>query len=108
MKVPVAERIAFRKVREDASDPLSEPGLRGCEACETTTHDFSDRRQRIRRAGRIDPGMDFAREAARGKHKPWLLANHREEIRTLQMFHHEARTPVDDNLLVGLRYGHAC
>jgi len=107
VKVPVAKHIAVRKVREDASDPLSKPGLRGCQACQTTTHNVSDRWQRNRRAGSIDPGMDFAREAARGKHEPWLLANHREEIRALQMFHHEARAPVDDNLFVGPRYGHA-
>jgi hypothetical protein len=51
--------------------------------------------------------MDISREAAREKHEPRLLANDREKIRALQMFHHEARAPVDHNLLVDLRYGNA-
>ena len=83
MKVPVAERITVWKMREDAPDPLSERGLRACQACETTTRNLHDRGQRSRRAGRIDPGVDLSREAARGKHEPRLLANDREKVGAL-------------------------
>ena len=107
MKVPVAERIAVREAREDSPDPLGERGLRGCEACQSTIHNVPDRGQRSRSSGRIDPGMGLSREAARVKHESRLVANDREKITPLQTFHHQAPAPVDHNLLVDLRYGHA-
>src|SRR5262245_11777937 len=51
--------------------------------------------------------MDLSGEAARAKHQPRLPANDREEISSVQTFHHQAGPSVDYHFLVDLRDGHA-
>jgi hypothetical protein len=103
----MAERIAVRKVGEDSPDPFGEHGLRRCEACESTIYNVPDCGQRRRSSGRIDSSMDLASESTGVKYEPRFSPNDRQKIRPLQMFHHQARSPVDHNLLIDSRDGDA-